>query len=223
MRIGWAPLIGNPAVEDDVRATCEKALAALEQAGAVVDALEIDLSSSADVLFTMAPISLYALYGSRLAAEGHRLDPSARLAVEGGERITGLQLQRAQMERTRLFRLVQDNFTRFDVLATPTLAATARSANHGAFEPLSIAGAKPAGPRFSWYPYTHAFNATGHPAISIPAGFGVDGLPVGLQLAGPWAGEARLLRIAGVLEAMHPWRQHRPDLEALLLQAEPAK
>ena len=142
----------------------------------------------------MAPVSLYALYGDRLASDGHRLDPSARLAIEGGERITGLALQRAQMERTRLFRLVQDSFARFDVLAMPTLAATARSANHGAFEPLSIAGAKPAGPRFSWYPYTHAFNATGHPAISVPAGFGTDGLPVGLQLVGPWAAEGRLLR-----------------------------
>ena len=150
----------------------------------------------------MAPVSLYALYGGSLASDGHKLDPSARLAIEGGKRITGEELQRAQVERTRLFRRVQDKLAQFDLLATPTLAATARGADHKAFEPLSIAGAKPAGPRFSWYPYTHAFNATGHPAISLPAGFGVDGLPVGLQLVGPWAGEARLLRVAAALETL---------------------
>jgi aspartyl-tRNA(Asn)/glutamyl-tRNA(Gln) amidotransferase subunit A len=166
----------------------------------------------------MAPVSLYALYGGSLASDGHKLDPSARLAIEGGKRITGEDLQRAQMERTRLFRLVQEKLTRFDLLATPTLAATARGTDHKAFDPLSIAGAKPAGPRFSWYPYAHAFNATGHPAISLPAGFGADGLPVGLQLVGPWAGEARLLRAAAALETLRPCRQHRPQLEASPLQ-----
>ncbi|WP_432193389.1 amidase family protein [Streptomyces sp. bgisy027] len=53
---------------------------------------------------------------------------------------------------------------------------------------------------------TWAFNLSGHPAISIPAGFGPDGCPVGLQLVAAHGEEALLLEVAGVAEAhLGPW------------------
>ena len=42
-------------------------------------------------------------------------------------------------------------------------------------------------------------NVTGQPGISIPVGF-VDGLPVGLQLLGPWGGESLLFAAAQHVE-----------------------
>ncbi|MEV0598640.1 amidase [Streptomyces sp. NPDC050315] len=47
---------------------------------------------------------------------------------------------------------------------------------------------------------TWAFNLSGHPAASIPAGFGADGCPVGLQLVAPHGGEALLLAVAAAAE-----------------------
>ncbi|MGC9536687.1 amidase [Streptomyces sp. UG1] len=47
---------------------------------------------------------------------------------------------------------------------------------------------------------TWAFNLSGHPAISIPAGLGPDGCPVGLQLVAAHGEESLLLRVAGVAE-----------------------
>ncbi|MFF1322096.1 amidase family protein [Streptomyces chartreusis] len=53
---------------------------------------------------------------------------------------------------------------------------------------------------------TWAFNLSGHPAISIPAGFGPDGCPVGLQLVAAHGEEALLLEVAGVAEGhLGPW------------------
>ncbi|MEU9555011.1 amidase [Streptomyces fumanus] len=43
---------------------------------------------------------------------------------------------------------------------------------------------------------TWAFNLSGHPALSIPAGFGADGCPVGLQAVAPHGAEALLLAVA---------------------------
>ncbi len=48
---------------------------------------------------------------------------------------------------------------------------------------------------------TYPLNVTGHPAVSVPIGLGKHGLPIGLQLIGPYLSEARLLRIAATLEA----------------------
>lgn len=48
---------------------------------------------------------------------------------------------------------------------------------------------------------TWAFNLTGHPAVSIPAGRTADGCPVGLQLIGPHGSDLQLLQTAGLLTA----------------------
>jgi Asp-tRNA(Asn)/Glu-tRNA(Gln) amidotransferase A subunit family amidase len=43
-------------------------------------------------------------------------------------------------------------------------------------------------------------NLTGVPAASVPCGLTATGLPIGLQLLGPWDGEARVLDAAAMLE-----------------------
>jgi amidase len=60
-------------------------------------------------------------------------------------------------------------------------------------------------------PFTPIFNADGQPGISVPLYEGQDGLPLGVQLVGPPAGEGRLLALAAQLEAAHPWAQRRPE------------
>jgi aspartyl-tRNA(Asn)/glutamyl-tRNA(Gln) amidotransferase subunit A len=55
-------------------------------------------------------------------------------------------------------------------------------------------------------------NLTGHPAISIPCGFTRNGLPIGLQLIGPYWSEARLLAIALAYEDGTEWHKRRPPL-----------
>lgn len=52
---------------------------------------------------------------------------------------------------------------------------------------------------------TAPFNATGHPAISVPCGFH-DGLPVGLQLIGRHLDEARLYSVAHAYEVNNDWK-----------------
>jgi aspartyl-tRNA(Asn)/glutamyl-tRNA(Gln) amidotransferase subunit A len=54
-------------------------------------------------------------------------------------------------------------------------------------------------------------NLTGHPAISIPCGFTRNGLPIGLQLIGPYWSEARLLSIALAYEEATEWHKRRPQ------------
>jgi amidase len=58
-------------------------------------------------------------------------------------------------------------------------------------------------------PFTPLVNVTGQPAASVPFG-SVDGLPVGIQLIGPPAGEAVLFRLAAQLESAHPWADRLP-------------
>ncbi len=78
-----------------------------------------------------------------------------------------------------------------DVLLCPTAPTTA-------FE----LGAKTADPLLMYLNdvCTIPSNLTGHPAVSVPFGSGVDGLPVGMQIMGPALSEPLLMRTAAVLE-----------------------
>jgi amidase len=53
---------------------------------------------------------------------------------------------------------------------------------------------------------TAPFDATGHPALSIPCGL-VDGLPVGLMLIGKFYDEATIYRAAHAFEHSGDWRK----------------
>ena len=70
------------------------------------------------------------------------------------------------------------------------------------------------GPFRKSHPITGPFNATGHPGLALPCGFGASGLPLGLQLIGRNYGEAMLLRIAQAYEQAAGWMARRPELLA---------
>jgi amidase len=61
-------------------------------------------------------------------------------------------------------------------------------------------------------PYNAPWNVTGQPSCSVPAGFGADGLPRGVQLVGRVEDESTLIALAAEIEAERPWAQSRPPL-----------
>jgi amidase len=61
-------------------------------------------------------------------------------------------------------------------------------------------------------PYCGAFNHTGQPAASIPAGSTPDGFPLAVQLVAPPDGEPTLLALGAQLEEAIGWPDRRPPL-----------
>ncbi|WP_432470191.1 amidase [Amphritea sp. HPY] len=61
-------------------------------------------------------------------------------------------------------------------------------------------------------PITSLFNMTGLPAMSVPLHWNQQGLPIGVQFAGPYGAEDRLLSLAAQLEKAVPWADKLPPL-----------
>ncbi|MEV7075472.1 amidase [Streptomyces sp. NPDC093990] len=97
-------------------------------------------------------------------------------------RTPGSELRDADRIRAANDRLLAEVFAGTDLLMTPTT-------------PCPPHGHEGPGDRYSTA-LTWAFNLSGHPALSLPAGFGPDGCPVGLQLVARHGGEALLLEAA---------------------------
>lgn len=141
------------------------------------------------------PLALARAAAGRLAESGAvRLLPSGaspRLADPAPAwlalRTPGSDLRAAERLREANNRLLADFFARADLLLTPTTP----NAAHGHEGP---------GDRYSTA-LTWAFNLSGHPAISVPAGIGADGCPVGLQIVAAHGREPALLATAEAVQA----------------------
>src|SRR5262249_44791314 len=113
-----------------------------------------------------------------------------------------IALQDAGAARTRAFRAVQRQFETFDLIVSPVLSAPPLPLGPQLPDGPILIDGEPAGTlRGGWYPYAFPLNLTGHPAPSLPCGATPEGLPIALQIAAPWHGEARLLSAAALLEA----------------------
>ena len=97
----------------------------------------------------------------------------------------------AQKLRTLTIRDFAAAYQQFDVLLSPTSPTTAFRF-----------GDKTADPMTMYYNdvCTIPSNLSGEPAISVPCGSGIDGMPIGVQLLGPVLSEATLFRAAAVIE-----------------------
>lgn len=104
----------------------------------------------------------------------------------------------AHNQRLALRREVDDALTSVDLLLTPTSPTTAPMLPTTRLSPSEQIRRLPdAGVHF---PFTQAFNLTGHPALVMPSGVDSDGLPTSVQLVGPHFAEDRVFRAAFALE-----------------------
>jgi aspartyl-tRNA(Asn)/glutamyl-tRNA(Gln) amidotransferase subunit A len=110
-----------------------------------------------------------------------------------------------------LQRQVADVMAGLDALVTPSLQITAPRIGQTT---VQVGGkTKEINPVF--IRLSDPFNVTGQPAISVPCGFGDDGLPIGLQIAGAPFAEDTVLRVAAAYEAATEWHLRRPALREL--------
>jgi amidase len=122
-------------------------------------------------------------------------------------------------------------FADYDILLTPTLASPPPRIGSLAPTPaervqLKILGlfgsgrlVKAAGlidevakNALDFIPFTPIFNATGHPAMSVPLSWNDAGLPVGVHFVAHFGREDILFRLAGQLERARPWFDRVPEL-----------
>jgi aspartyl-tRNA(Asn)/glutamyl-tRNA(Gln) amidotransferase subunit A len=212
LRVAWRPLMANSVIDREVLDLCERAAMALGELGAAVEPMDDDLDPVEPAWFAYASAMWNARFLAELPRWGNRLSPTLVRQMELGKDTTGAAVGQALLRRSALYRQVQGWFERFDVILTPTLTRTALPIEERLFEPIEIEGEPVDTVRRAWYPYTHPFNLTGHPAVSLPAGFHPDGLPVAIQLIGRRHEDWRLLRVAALYEAACGLSPRQPPL-----------
>ena len=199
LRVAWSSTLGYARPAPDVVAATRQAAEMIGTLGAVVEEV--------DAVFERDPCDIwtaefYAGVGTRLRdvlrKDRALLDPAVAAVLDDALRQEMTAYYETVFRRYALRETMRGFFERYNVLLSPTLPVS------------SVPAGVDVPPEFSdrtivsWVFYTYPFNLTGQPAASICAGFGADGMPVGLQIVGRLHGEADVMRVAGAFEATQP-------------------
>jgi amidase len=196
-------------VDPEVARVVEGSTRPMAAGGATVTAAHPDLSLGEDTFRTLRAWLFQAGFGALLAQHPDAIKQSLADNIRAGESLTGADIARAYTQRTTLSEVMRRFFGSYDVLALPVSQVAPFPADQEF--PTSVNG-KPMASYLDWMRSAYLITVTGCPAVSVPAGFTHDGLPVGLQLVGPHGSDRRLLEIAAGFESATGLRDRRPPV-----------
>ena len=179
------------------------------RAGAAVASAHPDLGLADDTFRTLRAWHFQAKLGALLAEHPKSFKASLADNIRAGESLTGADVARGYTQRTSLAETMRTFFSSYDVLALPVSQVPPFPADQ---EFPSAINGRPMASYLDWMRSAYFITVTGCPAISVPAGFTSDGLPVGIQLVGPHGSDQRLLEIAAGFESATGLRGHRPPV-----------
>jgi Asp-tRNA(Asn)/Glu-tRNA(Gln) amidotransferase A subunit family amidase len=178
-------------IDPEVETHCRDALAA---AGWQTEEVEISSQEHARIA-TALNLAVQALPEWPLD-DLEQMDPLSKAYTKFSLLVPAAALARAHRARSQMRRSLAEIFGRVDILALPTVPAPAPPiADPTVHLPSGPHPADRANVR-----QTGLGNLTGVPGVNVPAGLHSSGLPIGLQLMGPWDAEARLLDAAKHIE-----------------------
>ena len=228
LRIGLPKEFFGAGMDDDVRAAVEAALAQYRQLGATTVDISLPNSGlSVPAYYVIAPAEASSnlsrfdgvRYGHRAAEYGDLNDMYAKSRAQG----FGAEVKRriligayvlshgyydayylkAQKIRRLIAKDFEEAFHVCDVIASPASPSVAFKFGEKSADPVQM---------YLSDIYTISTNLAGLPGMSLPCGFGKDNMPVGLQLIGPWFGEARMLNVAHQFQQHTDWHLRMPTM-----------
>ena len=207
--IAWTPDLGLLQVAHEVISVCESALPVLERCGFQVEAAHPKLDGAMDVFKILRAAWFAEVGGPLLKKHRHLMKDTVIGNIEAGQKLSAMDLTRADSLRTRLYIRILNFFERYDFLALPSVQVQPFDCD---VEWVREIEGHALPDYIDWMSICCIISVFGLPAVSIPAGFTAEGLPVGLQLVGPPRADAALLGAARVFEQATDFHKRRPQL-----------
>lgn len=207
LRIGWLGDWGGAfPMEPGILELCEEALRGMEGQGAQVEALPPPFD--AEALWDSWTMLRSFQLGSELQwMDRDRMKDTAVWELDRFLALTAPELQRANVIMSEWFKIAYTLSTQYDALVLP-------SAQIWPFDvaldwPKEING-HVMDTYHRWMHVVVPVSLIGLPALAVPAGFGAQGLPMGMQFFAARGSDKRLLEIGAGYHALTQWPQKRP-------------
>ena len=196
-RVAWFKDLNGAPFDPQIRHVIDAHVRTFEALGCVVEQAEPDFSP-AEVSFRILRAWYSAnAYSAVLRDHPEGFKETLRSEIEAGQRLTGMDVARAEAAHTLMWRRFQDFLSKYEYFVLPTTQVP----------PFDLATPYPTeinGVQFDsyidWMKSCWYISATGNPAASVPAGFTREGLPIGLQIVGRHHQDVSVLQMAHAFE-----------------------
>ena len=210
MRIAWSLDLNGLPLDRRVRAVLEQQRQTFTDLGCIVEDACPDFGDVDDIFLTFRKWANWNTHGALLADFRALMKPEAIWDIESGASISGADVALALIRHGMLLERIRKFQEKYDFLVcavnqVPPFDATLDW-------PKSIEGVAMEN-YVSWMKSAYWISATRRPAISVPAGFTDEGLPVGIQIVGRDRDDFGVLQIAHAFEQATGFGTRRPPLD----------
>lgn len=210
-RIGWlGDFNGYLPMEEGVLELCRGSLNAFEAIGCKVEDAELNFAPQRlwqawlTLRHSLAAGEAEAFPDPKLRA---LMKPELLWEIDSGKNISARELYKASVERSAWYQAICELFKRYDYLVLPTAQVFPFDAR--VHWPKSIAG-KAMDTYHRWMEVVIPASLAGCPAMSVPAGFNAEGLPMGVQIIGKREADLAVLQLAYAYEQETQWVRRVP-------------
>ena len=209
VRIAWSKDLGGRPIDAENSRVTESVKYVFDDLGLVVDDDEPNFSTTDEIFQVLRAYSFAVKHETHLRDHPRKLKETVRWNAEQGLKQSAIDVAHAERLRTRLWEQLLGFFDKYEFLAMPVTSVPPFSIDLE--YPNDINGVVPE-TYLDWMWPCYTVSVTGLPAMSVPAGFTKDGLPVGLQLVGRPRDEMGLLQLASAFEGETNFWKQRPGV-----------
>jgi amidase len=219
--IAWSRDLGQFPVQNAVIEAIENALPLFTALGCRIEEAHPDFAGAADAFQVLRAQSFAFSLAKEYQSDRDKLKDTVAWNVEQGLKLSGPDISRAQAERGRLFQRVRAFFEQYDYMLLPVSQVVPFPIETEWVQEIK---GQTMDTYIDWMMSCSVITLTAHPAISVPCGFTPEGLPVGVQIVGPYRREMDLLRFAFAFEQATRVAERRPRvaLQGILPPGEPS-
>ena len=217
LEIGVTADFGGLLVSEETRSEFRKRIDFLDDAGARIRPIDIDLTSAVDADWHLRADIFATQYHRDIDAFDDTFNPNVFRSYETALNSTVLEIAKARRQQVDLFRSFAAVFDDVDVVLCPGVSVQPFPWSN--LHPVEIDG-RSVENYMAWLGLTSSLTVVGHPVTAIPGGADGNGLPFGLQCVGEMYKDRRLLSISRTLDqafrSASNFRFEAPDIQRLL-------
>ena len=209
VRIAWSRDLGGLPMDPRVSKVFDAQKKIFSSLGCAIQEAAPDFAGATEAFETLRALGFLQSYGEFYRTRRNDLKDTVQWNVEQGMRLTSEQIARATALRSQLYQRMRAFLEKYDFLVCPVNQLPPYPVETE--WPREIAGVKMTN-YLDWMKSCYFITITSHPAISVPAGFTPEGLPVGIQIVGRYRDDFGVLQLAHAFEqATQVWKR-RPAI-----------
>jgi amidase len=209
VRVAWWKGLGGIPFETEIRGVVNANRRVFEGLGCVVEDAEPDFTGVDQAFPALRYAANHPQFAPLVRERPEWVKDTIKYEVTEAERLTGADLGRAFARQARMFEESRQFFEEYDYFVLPVTQVA--PFNVDVPYPTAIAGT-PMATYIDWMRSCWYVSFMSNPAISVPAGFTPNGLPVGIQIVGRHRDDWSVLQIAHAFEQATHYGRSRPAL-----------